>query len=170
VVTGNAPQPIEARVIGDTAYIKTASLNTSKPWTKVDLTKLRPSSSLRQSFDLRAQTGIIGGIVSAEEVGGGRYRGIADLQKAAQAAGANAGMRDSLESAATLATDPKAIPFEATVDAEGRLTALSYTIATKSLGDLVSDIKMSGFGEPVSVTAPAASETVEATDEMYTFL
>jgi hypothetical protein len=137
---------------------------------KIDFAKLRPNSSLRQSFDIQAQTGIIGGIATAEKIGDGRYRGTADLAKAAAAAGSNDTMRKSLESGATLAKDPKAIPFEATVDGKGRLTALSYTIATKSLGDLVTDVKLSGFGEPVSVQPPAANQVGEAPAEVYTYL
>lgn len=169
-VSGNAPDPIQARVIGDAAYLKMAALKGDKPWTKIDMTKLKPTSSLRQSFDLQTQTGIVGGVVSAEKVGEGRYRGTADLEKAAEAAGANATMRQSLESGARLAKDPKAIPFEATVDGKGRLTALSYTIATNGMGDAVTDVRMSGFGAPVTVTAPPAGDVEEAAEEMYTFL
>ncbi|MCO1595328.1 hypothetical protein M8C17_09145 [Micromonospora sp. RHAY321] len=168
-VTGNAPEPMEARLIGDAAYIKSDSLEGEKPWMKIDLNKLRPNSSLRQSFDLKSQTGLIGGIVTAEATGEGRYKGTADLEKAAAAASADGGMREGIESSAKLAKDPKAIPFEATVDGEGRLTALSYTIATKTLGDLVTDMKMSEFGKPVTVTAPPASETESASEEMYKF-
>lgn len=167
-VSGKAPDPIEARVIGDAAYLKTKPAMGDKPWTKIDMTKLRPDSSLRQSFDLKTQTGIVGGVVSAEKVAEGRYRGTTDLTKAAEAAGANTTMRDSLESGAKLAKNPKAIPFEASVDPEGRLTALSYTIET-SMGDFVTDVQMSGFGEPVTVTEPPADEVGEATDEMYRF-
>ncbi|MEU5911495.1 hypothetical protein [Micromonospora sp. NPDC047527] len=169
-VTGNAPDPIEARLIGDIAYIKSDSLDGDKPWMKIDLNKLKPTSSMRQSFDLKAQTGIIGGVVTAQEVSPGRYTGVADLSKAAEAAGADGGMREGLESTAKLAKDPAAIPFEATIDADGRLTALSYTIATKSVGDLVTEMKMSGFGEPVSVKAPPAGDTEAASEEMYKFL
>ncbi|MGW3892660.1 hypothetical protein ACWD69_28620 [Micromonospora chokoriensis] len=169
-VTGKAPEPVEARLIGDVAYIKSDSADGEKPWMKIDLTKLRPNSSLRQSFDLKAQTGLIGGVVSAQEVGGGRYTGVADLEKAAAAANTDGGMRAGLESTAKLAKDPKAIPFEATVDADGRLTALSYTIATKTLGDLVTDMRMSDFGKPVTVEAPPAGETEAASADMYKFL
>ncbi|MET8281887.1 hypothetical protein [Micromonospora sp. NPDC005174] len=169
-VTGTAPEPIEARLIGDAAYIKSDELDGDKPWMKIDLNKLRPASSLRQSFDLKAQTGIIGGIVTAQEVSPGRYSGTADLNKAASAASSDGGMREGLESTAKLAKDPKTIPFEATVDADGRLIALSYTVATKSVGDLVTDMKMSGFGEKVTVTAPPAADTEAASAEMYKFL
>ncbi|MET8350798.1 hypothetical protein [Micromonospora sp. NPDC005206] len=169
-VTGNAPEPMEARLIDDAAYIKSDSLEGEKPWMKIDLSKLKPTSSLRQSFDLKAQTGIIGGVVSAQDAGGGRYTGTADLGKAAEAASSDSGMRQGLESSAKLAKDPTAIPFEATVDADGRLTALSYTIATKTVGDLVTDMRMSDFGEKVSVTVPPANETEPASAEMYKFL
>jgi hypothetical protein len=169
-VTGKAPEPIEARVIGDTIYLKMDGLPGGKPWAKIDVNKLRATSSLRQSFDLQAQTGVIGGIVSAEQAGDGRYTGTVDLNKAAEAAGANAGMRDGLESTAKLAKDPKAVPFEATVDTEGRLTALSYTVATKDLGDLSTKLEMSGFGEPVKVTAPSAGQTADAPKELYAVL
>ncbi|MFD6563177.1 hypothetical protein [Micromonospora profundi] len=169
-VTGNAPEPVEARLIGDVAYIKSDSLDGSKPWMKIDLNKLKPTSTMRQSFDLKAQTGIIGGVVSAQEVSPGRYTGVADLNKAAETAGSDGGMREGLEATAKLAKDPAAIPFEATLDSDGRLTALSYTIATKSVGDLVTEMKMSGFGEPVAVKAPPANETEAASEEMYKFL
>ncbi|MFI5927009.1 hypothetical protein ACIA3K_13600 [Micromonospora sp. NPDC051543] len=169
-VTGSAPEPIEARLIGDVAYIKSDSLDGEKPWMKIDLNKLRPTSSLRQSFDLKAQTGLIGGVVAAQEVSPGHYSGTSDLNKAAQTASTDGGMREGLESTAKLAKEPTAIPFEATVDADGRLTALSYTIATKSLGDLVTDMKMSGFGEKVTVAAPPAADTEAASAEMYKFL
>lgn len=169
-LTGKAPEPIEARLIGDAAYLKSDSLDGEKPWMKIDLTKLRPNSSLRQSFDLKSQTGLIGGVVSAQEVGGGRYTGVADLEKAAEAASSEAGMREGLESTAKLAKDPKAVPFEATLDADGRLTALSYTIATKKLGDLVTEMRMSDFGKPVTVDVPPASDTEAASEEMYKFL
>ncbi|MEH1098764.1 hypothetical protein [Micromonospora sp. CPCC 205561] len=169
-VTGNAPEPVEARLIGDAAYIKSDSTDGDKPWMKIDLTKLRPGSSLRQSFDLKSQTGVVGGIVSAEQVGDGRYRGVTDLEKAAAAASDEGGMRAGIESSAKLAKDPKAIPFEATVDADGRLTTLSYTIATKNVGDLVTEMRMSDFGKPVSVTAPPAGDTEEASKEAYEFL
>jgi hypothetical protein len=169
-VSGNAPDPMEARVVGDAAYLKMDALKGDKPWTKIDMTRLRPTSTLRQSFDLKTQTGIVGGVVSAEKIGDGRYRGTADLDKAAEAAGANATMRNSMESGARLAKDPKAVRFEATVDGEGRLTALSYTIATNDMGDAVTDVRMSGFGEPVRVTAPPAGDVEEADDEMYKVL
>ncbi|MFI7608058.1 hypothetical protein ACIBTV_23345 [Micromonospora sp. NPDC049366] len=169
LVTGDVSEPVEARLIGDTAYIKMDSLDGDKPWMKLDLTKLPPGSSLRQSFDFTSQTGIVGGIVSAEATGQGRYRGIADLGKAAEAASTEAGMRQGIESSAKLAKDPSAIPFEAVVDAEGRLTALSYTIATKTLGDIVTEMTMSGFGEPVRVSPPPADDTEEPDEAMYAF-
>jgi len=165
-VSGNAPGPLEVRVIGDAAYLKMAALKTDKPWIKLDMTRLGSTSSLRQSFDLKAQTGILAGVVSAEKVGEGRYRGTADLEKAAAAPGANASMRRSIKSA----KNPKAVPFEATIDGEGRLTALSYTIATNNMGDAVTDVRMSGFGKPVTVTAPPAGDVEDASDEMYKFL
>ncbi|MGC4745567.1 hypothetical protein ACLQ28_07880 [Micromonospora sp. DT201] len=168
-ISGKAPEPMEARLIGDAAYIKSESLDGEKPWMKLDLTKLKPNSTLRQSFDMKSQTGIIGGVVSAQEASGGRYTGVADLGKAAAAASTDAGMREGLESSAKLAKDPTAIPFEATLDAEGRLTALSYTIATKTLGDLVTEMRMSDFGKPVTVEAPPASETEAASAEMYKY-
>ncbi|MGK5740352.1 hypothetical protein [Micromonospora sp. URMC 103] len=170
LITGTTPEPMEARLIGDAAYIKTESSDGDKPWMKLDLTKLRPNSSLRQSFDFQSQTGIVGGVVSAEALGEGRYRGTADLDKAAEVASTNAGMRDGIQSSAKLAKDPKAIPFEATVDGEGRMTALSYTVATKTMGDIVTEMKMSGFGERLAVTAPPAGDTEEASEEMYAFL
>jgi hypothetical protein len=163
---GDVPAAMEAWLIGDTAYLKMETLESERPWVKIDMARLKPTSSLRLSFDLHTRTGIVAGIVSAEKVGEGFYRGIADLEKAAAAPDANGSMRWSIESAKS----PKAVPFEATVDTDGRLTALSYTIATKDMDDAVSDVRMSGFGEPVTVTTPPSGEVEEASEEMYAIL
>jgi hypothetical protein len=167
-VSGRAPEPVEARMLGDVVYIK-QDAGAAKAWMRVRLAKLRPNSALRQSFDIEAQTGIVGGIATAEPAGEGRFRGTADLTKAAAAAGSDS-LRDSLESVAALAKAPTAIPYEVALDAQGRLTELHYTVATASMGEFRTDVEMSGFGEPVKVPAPPAAQIEDAPDEAYAFL
>jgi hypothetical protein len=157
------PEPLEVLGVGETLYVKQGDSS----WLQVDVNRLKPTSELRQALDVRSQTGIMGGIVSAESVGPGRYKGVADLNKAAAAAPES--QRDSLEQAASIAKNASAVPFEATVDDQGRLTSLSYTIEAPP-GPVVTELTLGKFGEPVTVTPPPADQVRPAPDSVYEVL
>jgi hypothetical protein len=155
------PEPLELLGVGANLYLKPGG---SDDWLQVDVNRLKPTSQLRQALDVRSQTGIMGGIVSAESVGPGQYKGVADLNKAVAAAPES--QRQSLEAAATIAKNASAVPFEATVDDQGRLTSLKYTIEAPP-GPVVTELTLGKFGEPVTVTAPPADQVRPAPDSLY---
>jgi hypothetical protein len=71
-------------------------------------------------------------------------------------------LAQSLESLGKI-VDLSAVPGEAWLDGQGRVRRFSFSITATQNGDKVTatdDFRFSRFGEPVVVTAPAASDTV----------
>ncbi|MFI7071052.1 hypothetical protein [Micromonospora sediminicola] len=159
------PEPVSMVVTTDAVYVK-QDASDGKPWMRLDRSRLRPDGQLAQGLDVRAQAGILGGVVSAEPAGDGRYTGVADPEKAIAAASSDAEKATLRNAFKVLKT--KTVPFEATLDAEGRLTLLTYTFDTAA-GKIDNEMKMHSFGEPVSITAPPASQTEDAAAEAYRF-
>ncbi|MET7833428.1 hypothetical protein ABZS44_11425 [Micromonospora sediminicola] len=159
------PEPVSMVVTTDAVYVK-QDASDGKPWMKLDRSRLRPDGQLAQGLDVRAQAGILGGVVSAEPAGDGRYTGVADPEKAIAAASSDAEKATLRNAFKVLKT--KTVPFEATLDAEGRLTLLTYTFDTAA-GKIDNEMKMHSFGEPVSITAPPAAQTEDAAAEAYRF-
>jgi hypothetical protein len=58
-------------------------------------------------------------------------------------------------------------PFTATVDEQGRVTSLSFTIDQTSGKTLKMNTTMAGFDQPVRVAKPTKGHTVEAPDSYY---
>jgi len=72
---------------------------------------------------------------------------------------------------AKLDANAKVVPFVADLDLQGRIAKLDITlpkISTLPASDLI--VNYSGYGSPVTVTAPAAADTVPAPDLIYNFL
>ncbi|MFI2712409.1 hypothetical protein ACH495_20010 [Micromonospora sp. NPDC018662] len=159
------PDPVSMVVTADAVYVKQDESD-GKPWVKLDRKRLRADGPLAQGLDIRAQAGILGGVVTAEAAGDGRYTGAADADKAIAAASSEA-ERATLRNAFKVLKD-KSVPFQATLDTEGRLTRLTYTFDTAA-GKIENELTMHGFGEPVTITTPKASETEPASAEMYRF-
>ncbi|WP_262286120.1 hypothetical protein [Micromonospora sp. MA102] len=159
------PEPVTMVATKDAVYVQQDESD-GKPWLKLDRDRLRPEGQLAQGLDLRAQAGILGGVVSAERTGDGRYTGVADSEKAVAAASSDS-QRAALRRAFKVLKQ-KSVPFEATLDAEGRLTLLTYTFDTTA-GVIKNELKLHSFGEPLAISAPQASETEDATADVYRF-
>jgi hypothetical protein len=162
-------QTMELVRLRDELFIK-AGQEGKKPYMRLEVGKLNKSSALRNSLDVTQHSGLLGGVVTAEKQDGAAgsvtYKGVADLKKAVEAAPAAA--KAQLEPASRMATNATAVPYSVTVDAEGRLTDLSYTIET-SMGAMKSEIQMTALGEAVTIDRPAATDVEEATEEQYAF-
>jgi len=165
-VSMSGPTELEAFTTSGSLYVK-ADGPAGESWMKVDFARLRPESQLRGGVDIRSQAGIVAGIVSVEQVGPGSYKGVADLNAAAAAA--DESQRAALSAAASVAQNASAVPYEATIDGQGRLTRLFYAMEMPS-GAVETTLALSNFGEPVQVQTPPESEVWEATDDMYAVL
>ncbi|WP_433287791.1 hypothetical protein [Micromonospora sp. CA-244673] len=159
------PEPITMAVTQDAVYVQQDESD-GKPWVKLDRDRLRPEGQLAQGLEIRAQAGILGGVVSAERTGDGRYTGVADSEKAVAAATSES-QRATLRNAFKVIRQ-KSVPFEVTLDAEGRLTMLTYTFDTAA-GALGNELKLHSFGEPLAISVPPASETEDAAAEVYRY-
>ncbi|MFG3302683.1 hypothetical protein [Micromonospora chersina] len=157
------PDPVTVVVTEDAVYIRQDESD-GKPWLKLDRDRLRPDGQLAQGLDFRAQAGILGGVVSAERTGDGRYTGVADSEKAIAAAGSES--QRAILRRTFKVLKQKSVPFEATLDTEGRLTLLTYTFDTAA-GAIRNELKLHSFGEPLAISAPQASETEDATADVY---
>ena len=77
-------------------------------------------------------------------------------------------MRKSMEPLSRLAKNATAVPYTAKVDAQGRLTDLSYTVETP-VGAMETKLALTALGEPVTIDRPAAGDVQDATEEQYAF-
>ncbi|MGN9810310.1 hypothetical protein ACTMSW_13245 [Micromonospora sp. BQ11] len=161
----SGPESFTLILARDALYMKNETEGDT--WMKLDRARLKPGGPLSQGLDVESQAGILGGVVSAQAAGDGRYTGVADLDKAAAAAGTDA-QRKSLKDIAKLAKQPSTVPFEASIDAEGRLTTLSYTLDIPA-GSMKTEMTLHSFGQPVTITPPPASQTEDAPDSAYAF-
>jgi hypothetical protein len=95
--------------------------------------------------------------VAVERDGETGFKGTIDITKTGQAPG---------EIVAQLGDKAKSVPFTAKVDAQGRLTSIvvDMTAVVPGAGKLTTTY--SGFGEPVTVSAPPAAEVVEMSAEL----
>lgn len=91
-------------------------------------------------------------VVDVERDGANGYKGTIDVTKV-----------KSLPEEVAQELDDKAtaVPFTATVDDQGRLTSMAINMNNISLGMGVMKTTYSAFGEPVTVTPPAAADIVE---------
>lgn len=98
---------------------------------------------------------LVAGMVTVERDGDRGYRGTLDPSRSRSAGGGNTGNGNTGGAG-------KIVPFTATVDDQGRLTALTIELGAVVRG--AGDIRATylGFGQPVTVEPPPASEVVDA--------
>lgn len=161
-------------VLPGTVYLQNSGAKVPEgKWVRLDVRQL-PDGNLVSSgaTDPASAAGALRGAQSAELVGtetvGGvlltRYKGTLDLAKAAEATGGRGA--DGLRMAAQTFT-VKQVPYEAWLDAQGRLRKVVETFAfagvagskeAKDQVTVVSTTSLAEFGAPVQAAEPAASE------------
>jgi hypothetical protein len=105
------------------------------------------------------------GLVAAQETGAGQYTGTIDLTKATDQQVVDAATMTALGDAA------KAVPFTATLDGKGRLTAFTANIpaaGTKAAQTYAATF--TNYGAAPAVSAPPAADTQDAPASVYTLL
>jgi hypothetical protein len=138
----------------------------TKKWLHLNTSKLDGPETLLLA-DFKDPTGaqtLIGAIVSAEKSGDRAYKGTMDLTKAKVMGATPDDIKD-------LGDKAKAIPFEATLDDQGRLATLKLNLpeAGSNKADTYT-FNYSDFGTTVTATKPAANQTIEAPAAAYTLL
>lgn len=140
-----------------------------KYWSKLDTDKVTSRMATRfdaDNPDITGASALLDGIVTAERKADGSYAGTLDATKTG--AGQQVWTaRELSEYAAKL----EAVPFTATLDAQGRLGALTIDVpgvGSNTAGKYTTTITGYGTGKPVE--APPAAETREATAQTYEML
>jgi hypothetical protein len=146
-------------VLDKDVYMKVPGLpNIGNKWMHVDAAKLAGSSfDIMPQGDPSGANNLIKGVVDVQRDGDNSFKGTLDLTKSPTA---------NKASVQVLGEKAKAVPFTATTDAEGRLTGL--TVDMSVLDPSLEPLKTtySGFGSPVTVEQPPASQVVEAPDSV----
>lgn len=139
----------------------------SKKWIHLDTTKLKSLSSLGlgDPSDPTNLSSYAKEIVTVQQTAPGQYQGTLDITKAPLPTIASSVLAQAGDAI-------KSVPFTATTDDQSRLTAM--TVKMPPLGTSApastTTIAFSDFGAPVTITAPAKSQTQEAPALFYTAL
>jgi hypothetical protein len=162
---------LDTRVIGTDMFTKIEVDGAAPPgidpdkWMRLDMTKLPPNNSLGLQPGQLEPAGaarFLKAAAKAEWVDDHRIRGTIDLDKADGPGGLN--LNDVLEPEQRA----KGLPFEATIDDEGRLTTMVLDVPAvrdRPAGKITTTY--SDFGLPVPVAEPPANEVVEAPERVY---
>lgn len=140
-----------------------------KKWMKLDLTKLGDDSAKDLKYDGETDPGYVSALITASsglaESSPGHYAGTVDLTKVTEA--------DIVEDATltALGDKAKAVPFEATLDAQGRIsTALVKVPAAGKTKAATYEVTYDQYGSATAPAAPAAGDQVAAPKAAYDLL
>ncbi|GAA1812031.1 hypothetical protein HC028_05750 [Planosporangium flavigriseum] len=129
-------------------------------WVHLDPSKVSPDKlGVQDPTDPTGGYHTLKTATSVQKVGDRHYKGTLDLTKA-PATAANA-KRLSL-----MGDSAKAVPFDVTLDNEGRLSTMDMTMKING-SEVTAHTTFSDFGTRVTATRPAPSEVVEAPDRLY---
>ncbi|GAA0816731.1 hypothetical protein [Spirilliplanes yamanashiensis] len=140
-----------------------------KYWSKLDTAKVTSKMATRfdaANPDITGSAALLDGVVTAEKQADGSYAGTLDATRS--------GPGQQLWTSKELtqhAEKLKAVPFVATLDAQGRLASLTIDVpgvGSNTAGEYKTTITGYGTGKPVE--APPAAETREATAQTYEML
>jgi hypothetical protein len=144
---------------------KNSVLSIPTKWMHVDQTKLSKTSGLGVDLgagDVTGTTGIFQGLVDVQRVDAQHYTATFDLTKAPNS-------RIDADTLKKLGDKATAVPGTITLDASGRLAELDIDLSSVDPNLSVKNT-FSAYGAPVTINAPAASDTVEAPANVYTIL
>ncbi|MBE1487032.1 hypothetical protein [Plantactinospora soyae] len=139
-------------------------LNSGK-YQHLDQSKIKNADGLGFDFkdvDPAGSEALTRAVVDVQKTGAGAYSGTIDLTKATEA-----GMVDA-EAVKGIGADAAKLPFEAKLDAQGRLASMTIKMPAVGGGtpqDLT--VGYTDYGSSAPAKAPPASETVEASPETY---
>jgi hypothetical protein len=139
-----------------------------KKWMLIDPAKIK-SDDVPVGYDNETDPGdagaVLRAIVEVEQTSAGHYAGTTDLTQQGEAEIVDAARLKALGEKA------KAVPFEATVDDQGRLTSTVVKIpaAGKTKASKY-EITYTGYGSTPTPAVPAADEQQRATKDVYELL
>jgi hypothetical protein len=135
-------------------------------WLELDTSKVDDPKDVRYTHpDPTGAVVLFDHIVDATETSQGAFKGTVDLAAAAEVEVVDA------EALTALGEKAKAVPFEAAVDATGRLTSLAIDVpAAGKAAAFRWEATFSDYGTAPEVKEPPAAQTVPAPPEAYDLL
>jgi hypothetical protein len=168
VFAGSTTLKVDTVLVGADMWVKLGGVpGVPDKWLHLDTSRLPESSGLGirpGQLDPAGADKLIDAIATVEPVGPDQYRGTIDLTRASDSPAVDKATLDALGDRA------KAVPFEATLDAQGRLTNLKLDLGQIEGVPAKVDVRYSDFGTAVSVTRPPAADVVEAPEAVYQLL
>jgi hypothetical protein len=144
---------------------------TGDQWTRVDVTKVVPARRkyLEEFGDPARAKDLLGGIVSTEQVGEGRFRGTLDLTKVADPGASRLVEEEYFRSLGQDKTT--SVPFEATLDAQRHLLGFRLTLpASGGKPEQPAEISYSGQGFKPDLNGPFEGKIGPAPKSVYEVL
>jgi hypothetical protein len=166
--TGSATAEVETVLIDADMWLKLKGVpGVPDKWLHLDTARLPEDSALGirpGKLDPVNAEKLVDAITSVDSRGSGQFIGKLDLTKVSDSAVVDRATVETLGERAT------AVPFEATVDAQGRLTNLKLDLGTVDGLPLRVNATYRDFGTRVAPTRPAASDVIEAPAAVYQLL
>ena len=138
-------------------------------WMRIDPAKIEDSGDVPVAYDGETDPGeagaVLRAIVDVRRTGAGKFAGTTDLTQQG-----DAGIVDDARLKA-LGDKAKAVPFEATVDGQGRLTSTVVEVPAAGKAKAVRyAITYTGYGSTPTPKGPAAGDQQQATAKVYELL
>lgn len=160
---------LEMRVLGDDMYL--SGFAGTGRWIRLDLGKFPAGSMFGEVANPVGNADYLLAVSEdVKDLGDGRYRGTLDLKKYLDEHAGQDRARKLEDALGKLGPEALKTPFEATIDDQGRLTAMKLTM-TFDAGDkkttMVQEARYFDFGTKVEVTKPPADKVTDAPAGMY---
>jgi hypothetical protein len=159
-------------IIGPDVYVKGVG-NDPNAWWHVDTTRLAPGNVLTEATDPTLNAAVLNAVKDARQTGTNQYSGTIDVDALAKQAtsGATADQQKQAKLLMGLLGKAQQATFTASLDAQGRLTALTVTVPSPNGGQSTTvTTNYSNFGTTVTATPPPSAQVKEAPAQFYNLL
>ena len=164
----NTEIKVKTLLVGQDLYLKVPGITKGDTWTHVDVSRLPEGANvgLRPGQIDPANTAqLLTSTTDVRQVDPRSFEGTLDLTKAAGVAGVDQTL------VKTWGAQAQNVPFTAGLDEQGRLSALTIQLpAVNGQQAQPLEVLYTDYGIKVEAQKPAAGETTEAPDSLYTSL
>jgi hypothetical protein len=159
-------------IVGPDVYVKGVG-NDPNAWWHVDTTRLAPGNVLTEATDPTLNAAVLNAVKDARQTGTNQYSGTIDVDALAKQAtdGATTEAQKQAKLLMGLLGKAQQATFTSSLDAQGRLTALTVTVPSPNGGQSTTvTTNYSNFGTAVTATAPPSGQVKEAPAQFYNLL
>lgn len=159
-------------IVGPDVYVKGVG-NDPNAWWHVDTTRLQPGNVLTEATDPTLNAAVLNAVKDARQTGTNQYSGTIDVATLTNQSteGATDQQKKQAKTLLGLLGQAKQAQFTASLDNQGRLTALTVTVPSPNgTRSTTVTTNYSNFGTTVTAAPPPASQVKEAPESFYHLL